>query len=124
MYEYVSITNTEGVMIAILMISRSRGRHIGLLFSSKLIRSLVPLTYLTKPIVIEFKCLSLSQIQKELHGHFNDFTKLRQPYWNSLLEIERRPVSPTTSCYADGHRVQIYVSITNTEGVMVILMIQ
>ena len=68
--------------------------------------------------------MSISQVQKELHGHFNDFTKLRQPYWNSLLEIERRPGSPTTSCYADGHIVQMYVSITNTEGVMVILMIQ
>ena len=33
------------------------------------------------------------------------------------------PGSPITSGYADGHRVQMYVSITNTEGVMVILMI-
>ena len=36
MYQYVSITNTEGVMIAILMITRSRGRHIGLLFFFKI----------------------------------------------------------------------------------------
>ena len=32
---YVSITNTEGVM-PILMISRSRGRHIGLIFFFKI----------------------------------------------------------------------------------------
>ena len=32
---YVSITNTEAVML-ILMISRSRGRHIGLIFFFKI----------------------------------------------------------------------------------------
>ena len=69
---YVSIKNTEGV-IAILMISRSRG------------------------------------------GHKN--------YWNYVLEIEWGAGSPNTSRYADGHRVQMYLSITITEGVMVILMI-
>ena len=41
----------------------------------------------------------------------------------SLLEIIRGPGPPSTSGYADGHRVQMYVSITNTEGVMAILMI-
>ena len=46
-----------------------------------------------------------------------------RPYWNYVLEIDRVPGSPSTSGYADGHRVQMYVSITNTEGVMVILMI-
>ncbi len=33
------------------------------------------------------------------------------------------PDPPITSGYADGHRVQMYVSISNTEGVMAILMI-
>ena len=33
------------------------------------------------------------------------------------------PGPPSTSGYADGHRVKIYVSITHTEGVMPILMI-
>ena len=41
----------------------------------------------------------------------------------SLLEIIGGPGPPSTSGYADGHRVQMYVSITNTEGVMAILMI-
>ncbi len=41
----------------------------------------------------------------------------------SLLEIIRGPGPPSTSGYADGHRVQMYVSITNTDGVMAILMI-
>ena len=67
---YVSITNTEGD-IAILMLSCSRGGHIGF----------------------------------------------------SLLEIIRGPGPPSTYGYADGHIVQMYVSITNTECVMAILMI-
>ena len=50
--------------MAILMISRSRGGHIGVMFW-KLIRSLVPLAYLATPMVIESKCMSLSH-QKEL----------------------------------------------------------
>ena len=62
---YVSITNTEGVMIAILMISRSRGGHIGIMFC-KLRAGLGPLSPLVTPMVIESKCMSLSQIQKEL----------------------------------------------------------
>ena len=57
--------------MAILMISWSRGRHIGLIF------------------------------------------------W----EFEKGPGPLITSGYADGHRVQMYVSITNTEIVMAILMI-
>ena len=72
-------------------------------------------------MVIESKCMSLSQIQKD--GHFNDFAKSRRPYWNSVLEIIRGHGPTCTSGYADGHRVQIYVSTTNTEGVMAILMI-
>ena len=32
-------------------------------------------------------------------------------------------MAPSTSGYADRHRVQMYVSITNTEGVTTILMI-
>ena len=67
---YVSITNTEIVM-AILMISRSRGGHIGFIFG----------------------------------------------------EFDKGPGPLITSGYADGHRVQMYVSITNTEIVMAILMI-
>ena len=61
---YISITNTEGVM-AILMISRSRGGHIGIMFW-KLLRALVPLASLAMPVVIESKYMSLSQIRKEL----------------------------------------------------------
>ena len=67
---YVSITNTERVM-AILMISRSRGGHIGFMF----------------------------------------------------LEIDKEPGHANTSGYTDGHRVQICVSISNTEGIITILMI-
>ena len=62
---YVSITNTEGVTIAILMISRSRGGHIGIMFW-KLRGGLGPLAPLVTPMVIESKCMSLSQIHKEL----------------------------------------------------------
>ena len=61
---YVSITNTEGVM-AILMISRSRDDHIGILFW-KLLGVMVPLAPLAMPMAIESKCMSLPQIQKEL----------------------------------------------------------
>ena len=50
--------------------------------------------------------------------------KSQQTYWNSGLEIERVPGPLSTSGFnADGHRVQMYVSITNTEGVLAILMI-
>ena len=44
-------------------------------------------------------------------------------YWNYVLEIIRGPGPPSTSGYADDNWVQIYVSITNTEGVMAMLMI-
>ena len=37
--------------------------------------------------------------------------------------IDKGPGPTNTSGLADGHRVQMYVSITNTEGVMAILMI-
>ena len=40
-----------------------------------------------------------------------------------VLKIEKGPGPPSTSGYTDDHRVQIDVSITNTEGVMGILMI-
>ena len=61
---YVSITNTEGVM-AILMISRSRDGHIGILFW-KLLGVMVPLAPLAMPMEIESEFMSLSQIQKDL----------------------------------------------------------
>ena len=61
---YVSITNTEIVM-AILMISRGRGGHIGIMFW-KLLGALVPLAPLAIPMTIESKCMSLSQIRKVL----------------------------------------------------------
>ena len=67
---YVSMTNEEGVM-AILMISWSRGGHVEFFF----------------------------------------------------LEIDCALGPPFPSGYTDGHRVEMYVSITNTEGVMTILMI-
>ena len=40
-----------------------------------------------------------------------------------FLDIYWGPGHPITSGYTDGHRVEMYVSITNTEGVMAILMI-
>ena len=40
-----------------------------------------------------------------------------------LFLIEKGPGPPSTFGYADDHRVQIYVSITNTEGVIAILML-
>ena len=61
---YVSITNTVGI-VASLMISRSRGGHIGII-CWKLIGGMGPLAPLAMPMVIESKCMSLSQIQKEL----------------------------------------------------------
>ena len=61
---FVSITNREGVM-AILMISRSHGGHIGILFW-KLRGGLDPLAPLATPMAIESKFMSLSHIQKEL----------------------------------------------------------
>ena len=109
--------------MAILMISRRGGGHIGIMFLI-LIGGLGPLSPLVTPMVIESKCMPLSQIQKELvYGYFNDFTKRRRPYWNYVFEIDRGPGSPITSGYAHGHRVKMYASITNTEGVMVLLMI-
>ena len=61
---YVSITNTGGVM-AILIISRSRGGHIGIMFG-KLLGALDPIAHLAMPLAIESKFMSLPQIQKEL----------------------------------------------------------
>ena len=61
---YVYITNAEGVM-DILMISRSRDGHIGILFW-KLLGVMVPLAPLVMPMAIESKLMSLPQIQKEL----------------------------------------------------------
>ena len=40
-----------------------------------------------------------------------------------FLLIEKAPSPASTFGYADGHRVQIYVCITNTEGVIAILML-
>ena len=57
------------------------------------------------------------------YRNVNDFTKSRRPYWNYVLDIDMGPGSASTSGYAYGHRVQMHASITNTEGVMVILMI-
>ncbi len=37
--------------------------------------------------------------------------------------IEKGPSPTSTFGYADGNRVQIYVSITNTEGVISVLML-
>ena len=51
--------------MAILMISRRGGGHIGIMFL-KLIGGLGPLSPLVTPMVIESKCMPLSQIQKEL----------------------------------------------------------
>ena len=40
-----------------------------------------------------------------------------------FLEIYQEPGPPNTSGDVDGHRVKMFVSITNTEGVTAILMI-
>ena len=74
---YVSIRNTEGAK-AILMISRSRGGHIGIMFW-KLLVTLVPLAPLAMPMATECKCMSLSQYGRS-YGKFNDFVKWRPPY--------------------------------------------
>ena len=50
----------------------------------------------------------------------NDFSKSRRPYWNYVLEIIRGPGPPSTSGYAE---CQMYVSITNTERLIAVLMI-
>ena len=57
------------------------------------------------------------------YANFNDFTKSRRPYLNYVSEIIRGPGPPSTSGYDDGHWVQMYISITNTEGVMAVLLI-
>ena len=49
--------------------------------------------------------------------------KSRRPYWNFFEEIDWGPGPPFPSGYTDGHRVEMYISITNTEGAMIILMI-
>ena len=77
-------------------------------------------THLATTMVIEAKCLSIPQIQNGLWP-FNDFTKSRRPFWNYVLEIEREPDPPSISGYADGHRVQMYASITNTEQVAILM---
>ena len=51
--------------MAILMISRRGGGHIGILFF-EIERGLGPLSPLTTPMIIQSKCMPLSQIQKEL----------------------------------------------------------
>ena len=55
------------------------------------------------------------------YGHFNDFVKSRRPY--RIFLIEKGPSPTSTFGCADSHTVQIYVSITNTEGVIAILML-
>ena len=75
---YVSITNTEGVM-AILMISRSRGGHIGILFW-KLLGVLDPLhLWLCRLPYSPNVCLYHKY--RRSYDHFNDFMKWRRPYW-------------------------------------------
>ena len=49
--------------------------------------------------------------------------KSRRPYWIYFLEIDWEPSPPITTGYTYGYRVEFYVYITYTEGVMVILMI-
>ena len=66
--------------------------------------------------------MSMSHMQKQLWP-FNDFMKSRRPYWIFFFEIDWGPGPHIASGYTDGHRVEMYVSITNAEGVMAILMI-
>ena len=75
---YVYFTNTEEVM-AILMISRSRGGHIGIMFG-KLLGALVPLAPLAMSLAIESKLMFYHKYRRS-YGHFNDFMKSRWPYW-------------------------------------------
>ena len=82
-------------------------------------RGLVILASLATPMVIESKCMSLSQVQKELM-----ISRCRGGHIGLLFgDIDNEPGPPSSSGYADSHRVKMYASITNTEGVMVILMI-
>ena len=47
------------------------------------------------------------------YGHFNDFMKSRPPYL-IYLEFDKGPDPPNTSGCADGHTVQMNVSVTHT----------
>ena len=106
--------------MTILMISRSRGGHIGFFLIEKgprppsisgyadghRVQIYVSITNTEGVIVILMLAWSRG-------GHIRF----------SFLEIIRGPGPPRTSGYADGQKVQMYVSITNTEVVMAIFMI-
>ena len=81
-------------------------------------RGLIPLA----PLATSSQTVYLYHKYRRSYGNFNDFTKSRWPYWSYVLEIEKEPGTPSISGYADGHSVQMYVSITS-EGVMTILTI-
>ena len=116
---YVSITNTEGVM-AILMISSSRGGHIGFVLMEQ---GPGPLAHLAKPMVIESKYMSLSQIQKELLPFlcFHEVAAaiLDLVYWKILGA--QVPITPLAMPMAIDSKCMSLSQ--NTEGVMAILMI-
>ena len=111
--------------MAILMISRTRGGHIGLIFWEIDKEPGLPNTsgYADGHIVKMFVCITHREgviailvISRSRGGHIGiTFWKLRG--------CRVGPGPPSTSGYADGHRVQMYVYIRNTEGVMAILMI-
>ena len=81
-----------------------------------------PILPLATPMVIESTFMSLLQIQKELFMTILMTSSSRGGHIGFFL-IEKGPCRPSTSGYADGHRVQMYVSITNTEGVIAMLML-
>ena len=96
------------------MISWSRGRHIGFFFLEIEKGPGLPITsgYADGHIVQMYVSITNTEGVIYIYCHFNDFTKSRRPYWNYVLEIIRGPGPPSTSGYADGHWVQMYVSIT------------
>ena len=88
----------------------------------KLLGVQVPLALLAKPMIIESKYMSVSQIQKELLP-FQCFHEVAAAILDLVCWKLLGVLVPLASLYAKGHRVQMHVSITNTEGVIAILMI-
>ena len=49
-------------------------------------------------------------------------SRKRDGHWNYVVETERGLGPPSTFGYAEGHRFQMYVSNTNTEEMLAILL--
>ena len=69
--------------------------------------------------------MSPAQIYQHNYDNLNDFVGLRRPYWiyaNAVLQSNRYPFQYIFNAYKPRFRAQMYLSGTNTEGDMVILM--